>query len=346
MQKLRQSKLPKQTYNDLLNQPKSAWADETNVLPDLWELWRALVMEFHLHDHAPISTWSALIENIQSEGIQSPEQLTDLTLGKVRAKYRMGAIPDMPQIMWKAANRQCRALVPTQTINITCPTNVEILLAQIRAKNIDDTGISQARRALAIRVGAPANYDQLTPGNKTKWLVNSPAPSLLLDEFTAKGRERELNVLRATQGSLRSVASGIRSYANFCTARDRPWFPPTETTAKEWGTTFNPGRTFQMYLRRLRKSCFLLGQPILWMTPAVKTIASGLENAQDKSFQFHNFIQSPDLITILRHIKLDTEIARLCFAAYLFSLRVPFGSPDSPKSLCRRPTVGMRPAGG
>ena len=104
---------------------------------------------------------------------------------------------------------------------------------------------------MATRVGAPAGYDQLTPGNKTKWLVNCTAPSLLLDAFIQKGRD--LNLLRATQGPLRSATSGIRSYANFCTSRDRPWFPLTETTVKEWSTTFNHGRTFQMYLRHLGK---------------------------------------------------------------------------------------------
>ena len=341
MQKLRQSKLPKQAYQDLVNLLKTSWADETNVLPDLWELWRALLVEFHLHDHAPISTWSALIENLQSEGIQSPAQLTDLTLEQVRAKYRMGAIPDMPQILWQAANRQCRALVPTQTLNRSGPSNVETLLGQIRAKNIDDCGIAQARKALGIRIGIPANYDKLTPGNKTKWLLNCTAPTLLIDEFIEKGRE--LNVLRATQGPLRPVASGIKSYANFCAARNRPWFPPTETSVKEWSTSFNPGRSYQNYLRHLQKACFLLDQPTPWLTQAVKTLAAGLENAQDKSFIFPNFIQSPDLITMLRHIKLDTELGQLCYMAYLFSLRVPSEALTARRAFADDPLLGFVP---
>ena len=69
LRKLRQSKLPQQLYTDLANALKTAWADETTVLPDLWELWRCLIMEFHLHDHAPIITWTALIASLQSEGV-------------------------------------------------------------------------------------------------------------------------------------------------------------------------------------------------------------------------------------------------------------------------------------
>ena len=176
MQKLRKSEFPKQLYADLANMLKTAWADETTVLPDLWEFWRCLIMEFHLHDHAPIVTWTALITNLQSEGITIPEQLTDLTLEQVIEEYNMGAIPDMPKILRQAATRQLMALGPKQALPLTGQTNVELLLDQIRAKNIDDTKIAHEKKSLAKRIGAPADLDQLTPGNKTKWLVNSTAP--------------------------------------------------------------------------------------------------------------------------------------------------------------------------
>lgn len=72
-----------------------------------------------------------------------------------------------------------------------------------------------------------------------------------------------------------------------------------------------------------KKAFFLLDHPINWATPAVKTLSTGIENAQDKSFQFPNLIQSRDLIAVLRHVKLDNELGQLVFMAYLFSLRVP-----------------------
>ena len=58
------------------------------------------------------------------------------------------------------------------------------------------------------------------------------------------------------------------------------------------------------------------------MTPAVKTLSEGLENAQCMSLQFPDLIQSRDLITALRHVKLDNELGQLVFMAYLFSLGV------------------------
>ena len=163
MQKLRQSKLPKQRYADLENKLKTAWADETAPLPDLWELWRALLAEFHLHDHAPFSAWTALIENLQTEGNHSPVHLTDRTLEKVRNKHGLGAIPDMPQILRHAAKRQITNIIPLQALSITCPPNVETLLDQIRAKNIDDTKVAQQKAALL---------------GESETLLTSPAPLL------------------------------------------------------------------------------------------------------------------------------------------------------------------------
>ena len=169
-----------------------------------------------------------------------------------------------------------------QAIPLTGETNVELLLDQIRAKNIDDTKIAHEKKAMARRVGAPADFGRLTPGNKTKWMVNSTAPSILLDAFVHNGRE--LNVMWATQGSLRSVSSGIRSYANFCPARDRHWAPPTANAVKEWRANFNPRRTFQMYLRHLQKSAYLLCRPINWAAPAVTTISAGIEQHRESPF--------------------------------------------------------------
>ena len=143
---------------------------------------------------------------------------------------------------------------------------------------------------LSSRIGSPSNYDQLAPGDKTRRVSNSPPPSFPPGQFAQRGSER--NVLRATKGFVRLV---VRRYAKFRTPRDRPWCPPKETTAKEWRAAFKPGRAFQMYLRLLQKAPDLLHHPTSWATPAVKTISAG-------------FTQSADLVSILRHIKIDTEL--------------------------------------
>ena len=98
-----------------------------------------------------------------------------------------------------------------------------------------------------------------------------------------------------------------------------------------------------MYLRHLQKESFLLGQPINWMSPEVKTIATGLANAQDKSFQFPNFTQSKDLIAILRHAKLDNELGQLFLMAYLLSLRSPSEALTTRRAFANDPLVQFTP---
>ena len=79
------------------------------------------------------------------------------------------------------------------------------------------------------------------------------------------------------------------------------------------------------------------------MTQAVKTIASGIENAQDKSFQFPSFTQSTELLTILRFVKLDTELGRLFFTAYLFPLRVPSEALTAKRAFSNDPITQFIP---
>ena len=62
---------------------------------------------------------------------------------------------------------------------------------------------------------------------------------------------------------------------------------------------------------------------VRWDTPAVRTIAAGLENAQDRSFAFPNFLFSKDILVIADHEGLDSPFFQLAFLSYLFSLRVP-----------------------
>ena len=184
MQKLRRSKLPNQFYAGLATAPKNAWADETTSLPDIWGGWRGLIAEFHLSDHAPMATWAALIANLQEEGLKGPPRLprpplhlTDLTLEKVRVKYNMGAILDMPQILCQAATRQLTALGTQPSLPSIGSTNVETLPGQIRAKNINDTQAPRDTRTLVHRAGGPSDFDRLTPGNRAKWSSQATAPS-------------------------------------------------------------------------------------------------------------------------------------------------------------------------
>ena len=77
----------------------------------------------------------------------------------------------MHQILWRDAKRQLGASGPHLTIAQKGPKNVETLLGQIKAKHIDATLVAQQKEP-SPGVSAP----RLTPGNETKWLVDSTPP--------------------------------------------------------------------------------------------------------------------------------------------------------------------------
>ena len=59
------------------------------------------------------------------------------------------------------------------------------------------------------------------------------------------------------------------------------------------------------------------------MTPVIRGISKGLENAQDLSCKFPNFTESKDLLTVLEFAKLYSAQGQAYFLPYLFGLRVP-----------------------
>ena len=63
---------------------------------------------------------------------------------------------------------------------------------------------------------------------------------------------------------------------------------------------------------------------VSWITPAVRGVAKGLANAQDFSFRLDNFTQQDLFFRLIRFESLSSEIGRLFYLSYLFSLAVPF----------------------
>ena len=102
-----------------------------------------------------------------------------------------------------------------------------------------------------------------------------------------------------------------------------PYFPPTSSLILRWSTIFKPGRTFGGYIAHLAKACQLLNIPPTWYNSAVRGVIHGLENAQDVSFKFENYIGKRLFRKIVAHETLSSEFGRLCYMAYVFILRLP-----------------------
>ena len=193
----------------------------------------------------------------------------------------------------------------------------------------------------------PGNLNKLTPEAKADALQNRGASLHLLNEFPENGSK--LNMLRAVQGSPRSVASSVNNYIRFCTMADSTSFPPSSGTIRRWIATCNPGKTFGHYINHVRKAAILLGHDDAWLTPDIRLIAKGIRNAADERFAFPKFIMTSDVMRIILDQGKRNAVGMTSYISYLFSLRAPSDtlqltianpneklpkfSPQGPKSL-------------
>ena len=198
---------------------------------------------------------------------------------------------------------------------------ITTLVRDMKAPTLAETKFASLRDALQQKALLPPNFDNLTPKAKTTAIAQSTADHNDILNFC--DLQAKFNILRAVQGSLRSVASGINSYLRYCQSIDANPFPITRATVRRWSSTFKPGKTFANYTNHLKKADLLLGNEPKWCNLEIRTIAKGLINAQDRSFAFPNYIQSVDLFQIISHEVTHSPLARIAYLSYLFSLRVP-----------------------
>ena len=77
-----------------------------------------------------------------------------------------------------------------------------------------------------------------------------------------------------------------------------------------------------LYPAHLQKASILLDHSLDWFTPTIRQISNRLIKAQDVSFKSPNFIQPNDIIRILGHVKVDTDLGQLFYLSYLSPLSV------------------------
>ena len=122
---------------------------------------------------------------------------------------------------------------------------------------------------------------------------------------------------------MRSVSSGINSYANFPPLVNRRIFPPTSETVLLRSSIFSHGRTFRGYISHRKKACVVLEIRRDWFPPVVERAAHGLKNAQRGKMEFPNFLYPKDVFAIINRLGWSAHFPQMSFAAYLFPLRNP-----------------------
>ena len=298
------------------------------ILPDTitprdWGIWADLVNRYNRFETPNLEDLAHMALKLQQSRIWNPVGLAGLDKDEIFAHSDALGNGGHASPLWQAARCFNEHKQPGQIHLRLDLINMDIdkMLRKFQKRKIPDTEIYKEYGRMWRSIELPGNLDDLAPLLRKKALARSSAMGRDIGTFS-KSAERT-NVSRSTQGPLKSVASGIRNYVRFCALLGMEPFPPTETTVRSWGALFKPGRTFKNYLAHLKKACFPLEVDTRWDTPAVRTIAQGIENAHGRSFGFPNFRFPNDLIAICGRDGLHSPFSQLAFRSYLFSLLVP-----------------------
>ena len=318
---LRSTGITSEEYRELVNKIKKYLREEEMQIPDHWDLWTLCSKKYRLEEALGWSKIMKMVTTFAREGTFTPWDLSLWPKDRVELVSISDPTFEKVDLLWQAA----RCWTEGQNLELArkkpnMKGQVTTLVKAIKAPTIQETQLAISTNKKREALDLPENFDSLTPMARTMALKQCSAPDYLIDEFCDL-RAQE-NILRAVQGSLRSVASGINCYLRFCDTREIPAFPITVATVRRWSGIFHPGKTFGLYASHLKKADMLLGNEPSWHNCQIHTISKGLINAQDRSFAFTNFIQSNDLFRILEHEN-NSALARIAYISYLFSLRVP-----------------------
>ena len=314
---LRNSILPRKDYEVLASMVKGSMREVMERIPPHWDVWAGCIRKYRVHTHV---SWDDLIETVsalRTHDIDTPWDLAGVPKPRIESLALMNKKTERLHILWQAAKCFIEENKPPGSDNRVYSDNDALdVVKSIRAEIIDNTPCAIEDRRLRGLLDLPPNFDRLTPMGKTNALALCGAPKHLLEEFM--DNRAKLNLLRSVKGSLRSVASGIANYLRYCNTNNYRPFPPSTGTVRKWSSTFNPGKTYGLYVNHVRKAAILLNCDDNWITHEVRLIAKGLKNEQDKSFAFPNFIHSVDLFKIIEHEGMLSTFGMLAYLSYLF----------------------------
>ena len=253
-------------------------------------LWSGLLNKYNLYENATTSEWARLLAKLQASRIWNPTGLCSLHRDAFHAVDDAAMAGGRYIILWQAARcffEQRDPTTPPPGVGLVTK-DIDQLLQKPQQRRIEDTTIYKDYFSARGALDLPRNFDDLSPLKRTSALARAQGGGHCCHQLI-KTPER-LNITRTSQGPLRSVTSGVRSYVRFAAVMGRQPFPPTDATVRAWICIFKPGRTYQNYLPRLKKACFLLELDANWGAPAVRAISHGLGNSHGRSFASPNFI--------------------------------------------------------
>ena len=193
------------------------------ITPREWGIWADLINRYNLYENASLETWAGWGPQLQASRVWNPAGLSSLTKGEIFALDDGRQAEGCLIILWQAAlclfEHRDRSHLPLRADLIN--KDVGALLAKIQNRKLPDAEIYKDCGRLRGLADLPSNFDDLSPHGRTHALALAMAEGR--DCRTFMMAAEKLNTLRSAQGSLKSVASGIRSYVKFCAVTN--WTP-------------------------------------------------------------------------------------------------------------------------
>ena len=325
------NKLPKRIQNEVFDKEEYILSrdmiifstdDGVSLEHTQRNLWRELMVRFHLFEITDMRHWVALVAHLDTKGLRTPMRLQRVPFSELLAVGWQLEHPDMLVMLWQAARSDASAHTMSLLDKaLVSPEAFHALILSLRHESIRDTDTvpeyEEMRRGPAIH----PDFDELSASNKRSALSRTGLGQFRILKLLDLGAKR--NTPRSFAGSLRPAASGMQNYLNFCQFLGRTPFPVDTDTVLLRSAMFRPGRTFGQYIAHLMKAVILLRQPTDSLTPDVRSVPRGLKNAQDMVFRFRNFILVGDLPRLLRTPKLTSAFGQAAFLSFLFLIRVP-----------------------
>ena len=301
---------------------KGTFYAEVGPIPVHWEIWRQVITVYLLYELTPFQSWMGIVSLLEESYLFTPLELAALSYLEALALDNNHEAKGKIVLLWQSALCWREKYPPSCAIKHNLrEIDIQKMVRQLRVDTVPETSYYREWDEERARLGLPKDFDQQLPRAKIALLAGTGADTAVIENFLRLGSR--VNYVRSVEGSLRCVASGINSYASFCSLVCKPFLPPTEENVILWGSTFKVGKTFRNYLGHLKKACFLHGSPVDWYSPAVKDVAKGLRLAQKQPFKFPNFIYTQDLFRIINGLGWEDRFAQIAFICYLFSLMVP-----------------------
>ena len=322
LQMARQGIFSGPTYRAFADMITHATDKDLAIIHTQWESWGNLIAKYHLFEIADLQGWATLILNLDSKGIRAPWELQRMEFPDLNKAGWQLAHPDMLFWLWQAARQESgpgRGNLPFAVY--TPQPDFQRLILSLRTDHIDQAEISARYREWCGELGLPANFEGLTNAGKCAELVRAGANRMDILRFLNLSAQR--NTIRAFAGSLRPVASGMQNYKNFREFPGRPPFQVGSDTILLWGGLFRPWKTFGPYVSHVAKATIILRFPTDWLNESIRSVARGLRKVAGQSFKFGNYVAAPDLLTLLKRVKLSPECGLAAFLSFLLLPRVP-----------------------